>query len=63
MLIVDGLGKNFNQYTVSMEMMLDELPQAPTLTAIFNTGMYNEKPANIYVRYLETTILLFRSLY
>jgi len=47
----DGIGKNFNQYTVSMELMLDEFPQAPALTAIFNTAMYNEKPANIYVRH------------
>lgn len=40
-----------------MEIMLDELPQAPQLTAIFNTAMYNEKPANIYIRYASLSLL------
>jgi hypothetical protein len=39
--------RKINQYTVTMELMFDERPE--TLLAIFNTALYNEKPANIYL--------------
>lgn len=39
--------RKINQYTVTMELMFDERPE--TLLALFNTALYNEKPANIYL--------------
>jgi len=36
-----------NQYTVTMVLMIDQRPQG--LLALFNTALYNEKPANIYL--------------
>eukprot|EP01087_Luapelamoeba_hula_P004848 TRINITY_DN1482_c0_g1_i1.p1 TRINITY_DN1482_c0_g1~~TRINITY_DN1482_c0_g1_i1.p1 ORF type:complete len:4317 (-),score=602.49 TRINITY_DN1482_c0_g1_i1:51-13001(-) len=47
----DHIGKRFNQYTVTMQVMLDELPAQPAMTALFSTGVYNEKPADVYVRW------------
>jgi len=34
-----------NQYTVTMVLMIDQRPQG--LLALFNTALYNEKPANV----------------
>lgn len=39
--------RKINQYTITMELMFEERPES--LLAIFNTALYNEKPANVRV--------------
>lgn len=43
--------RKINQYTVTMEIMFEERPES--LLAIFNTALYNEKPANVLSSLLQ----------
>ncbi len=40
-----GIGKKLNQYSVTLEVMFDEMPE--NLLALFNTALYNEKLSNV----------------
>jgi len=44
----NGGGKNMNRYSFTMEMMLEKMPVKAQ--ALFNTAIYNEHPAKVYIR-------------
>ena len=47
----NGGGSKINQYSVTMEVMLDELPAVPgACAALFSTARFNETPSWVYVR-------------